>query len=59
VSTTSLLQKYNNETIKVEAHQLTLSGINGNPARGAIIVSRVNPDNNLPTSKAHRQHDTV
>jgi hypothetical protein len=43
----------------VEAHQLTLSGINGNPARGAIIVSRVNPDNNMPTSKAHRQHDTV
>jgi hypothetical protein len=58
LSTTSLLQKYNNETIKVEAHRLTLTGIDSDPAR-VMIVERVNPDNKLPTSEAHRQHDTV
>ena len=57
LSTTSLLQKYEEETIKVEAHQLTLSGIDGDPER-AMIVACVNPDNNLPTSEAHRRHET-
>jgi hypothetical protein len=45
LSTTSLLQAYPGETITIEAHQLTLS-------------ARVNPDNNLPTSDAHRSSDT-
>ena len=31
LSTTSLLQTYSEETIKVEAHQLTMSGIDGDP----------------------------
>ncbi|KAI2495123.1 hypothetical protein MHU86_19397 [Fragilaria crotonensis] len=56
LSTTSLLHKYNGESINDEAHQLTLSGIAGDPMR-AMIVARVNPDNNLPTSEAHRQVD--
>ena len=56
LSTTSLLQQYNGESIKVEAHQLTLSGIPGDPTR-AMVVAHVNPDNNLPTSEAHRQVD--
>lgn len=51
LSTTSLLQTYHDKTIKVEAHQLTLSG---NLSRSAVIA-RVNPDNNLPTSQAYRQ----
>ena len=54
LSTTSLLQTYSDETIKVEAHQLTLSGIENNAAR-SLIVARVNPDNNLPTSQAYHQ----
>jgi GAG-pre-integrase domain len=56
ISTTSLLQTYVNETIKVEAHQLTLSGIPDCPERTAV-TARVNPDNNLPTSDAHREKD--
>lgn len=57
LSTTSLLQTYNAETIKVEAHQLTLSGVPGCPDR-TTVTARVNPDNNLPTSDAHREKDT-
>ena len=58
LSTTSLLQSYNNETIKVEADKLTLSGIDGDPSRNPV-VARVNPDNNLPTSEAYRYEDTL
>ena len=55
LSTTSLLQTaYSEETIKVEAHQLTMSGIEGDSNRSSI-VALVNPDNNLPTSQASRQ----
>ena len=57
LSTTSLLQTYSEETIKVEAHQLTLSGVPGCPDRTSV-TARVNPDNNLPTSAAHREQDT-
>ncbi|KAI2504288.1 hypothetical protein MHU86_10126 [Fragilaria crotonensis] len=55
LSTTSLLQAYPGETITIEAHQLTLSGTS-DEARGQLIA-RVNPDNNLPTSDAHRSSD--
>ena len=54
LSTTSLLQTYPDETITIEAHQLTLSGSNDDDARGQVIA-RVNPDNNLPTSHAYCQ----
>jgi hypothetical protein len=56
LSTTSLLQAYPGETITIEAHQLTLSGT-ADEARGQLIT-RVNPDNNLPTSDAHCSSDT-
>jgi hypothetical protein len=56
LSTTSLLQAYPLETITIEAHQLTLSGTS-DEARGQLIA-RVDPDNNLPTSDAHRTSDT-
>ena len=56
LSTTSLLQAYPEETITIEAHQLTLSGTS-DAARGQLIA-RVNPENNLPTSDAHRSSDT-
>jgi len=56
LSTTSLLQAYPGETITIEAHQLTLSGTS-DETRGQLIA-RVNPDNNLPTSDAHRSSDT-
>ena len=56
LSTTSLLQTYKDETITVEAHQLTLSGIEGDPTRGSV-VARVNPQNNLPTSDAYNSSD--
>jgi hypothetical protein len=56
LSTTSLLQSYPGETITIEAHQLSLSGTS-DEARGQLIA-RVNHDNNLPTSDAHRSSDT-
>jgi hypothetical protein len=56
LSTTSLLQAYPGETITIEAHQLTLSGTS-DETRGQLIA-RINPDNNLPTSDAHRSSDT-
>jgi hypothetical protein len=35
----SLLQEYKNETIKIEAHQMTLaSGIADDPTKGAITA---------------------
>ena len=56
LSTTSLLQTYQNETIKVESHRLTFCGIKGDPSRGAVIAL-VNPQNNLPTSGAFNAND--
>jgi hypothetical protein len=38
LSTTSLLQEHKNETIKIEAHQMTLSGIVNDPTKGAITA---------------------
>jgi hypothetical protein len=52
LSTTSLLQEYEGETITVEAHQMTLSGVDGDPIRGAV-TAQVNASNNLPTSIAY------
>ena len=57
LSTTSLLQAYPDETIIIEAHQLTLSGSPLDASRGQVIA-RVNPANNLPTSNAHCSADT-
>ena len=56
LSTTSLLQSYPKETIHVEPHQLTLTGITGDPTRGEVIV-RVDPRSNLPTSEAYSYND--
>ena len=57
LSTTSLLQTYPEESIKIEAHQLVLSGIPGDLTRGEL-VALINPENNLPTSEAHSFKDT-
>jgi hypothetical protein len=48
LSTTSLLQTYEDETILMEPHQLTLSGAQGEFTRSSVTV-RVDPSNNLPT----------
>jgi hypothetical protein len=56
LSTTSLLQAYPGETITIEAHQLTLSGTSDETREQ--LIARINPDNNLPTSDAHRSSDT-
>jgi hypothetical protein len=56
LSTTSLLQAHDPETILVEAHQLTLSGTPDDPTRGPA-VARVDPTNNLPTSQAYYRCD--
>ena len=56
LSTTSLLQAYPDETITIEAHQLTLSGSQLDQGRGQVIA-RVKPDNNLPTSQAYHQSE--
>ena len=56
LSTTSLLQSYPSETIHVEPHQLTLSGLAGDPTKGAVTVP-VDPRTNLPTSEGHSYRD--
>ena len=56
LSTTSLLQTYQGETIKIESNGLTLSGVPGDSNRGAVMVL-VNPQNNLPTSDAFNGQD--
>lgn len=56
LSTTSLLQTYSDETIKVESHRLTLSGVEGDRTRGTV-VALVNLQNNLPTSEAYSAND--
>ena len=60
LSTTSPLQTYSDETISVEAHQMTMSGSPNDPNLPAI-TAHVNPDNNLPTStsQAYRQEAAV
>jgi hypothetical protein len=52
LSTAGLLQSYPGETISMEAHQLTLSGIPGS-SRYDPSVARVNPSNNLPTETSY------
>jgi hypothetical protein len=56
LSTTSLLQSYEGETINVEAHQMTLSGMDGSKSRNSV-VARVNPDNNLPMTTSYSYSD--
>jgi hypothetical protein len=51
LSTTSLLQTYQPETIFMEDSQLTLSGTD-DPTRPPIVAP-VDPTNNLPTTYAH------
>ena len=50
-SNTSLLQSYQGETINMEAHQLTLRGVEG-PGGSNSVVARVNLTNNLPMTTA-------
>ena len=57
LSTTSLLQTYPDESIKIESDQLVLSGVPGDLTRGEL-VALINPQNNLPTSEAHSFKDT-
>ena len=52
LSTTSLLQSYQGETINMEARQLTMSGDEG-PVGSNSVVARVNPTNNLPMTTAY------
>ena len=52
LSTTSLLQTYPDETITIEAHQLTLSGSNDDDARGQVIATYQLP---MPTVKLQFQ----
>ncbi len=56
-STTSLLQTYTDESIKIKPHQLVLSGVPGNLTQGEL-VALINPENNLPTSEANSFKDT-
>ena len=56
LSTTSLLQTYSDETILIQPHELSLSGIQSDSARSSVSV-RINPTNNLPTCPVHRPQD--
>jgi hypothetical protein len=56
LSTTSLLQSYSGEMINMEAHQLTLSGVDGSERRN-LVVARVNPNNNLPMTTSYLYSD--
>jgi hypothetical protein len=56
LSTTSLLQSYQGETINMESHQMTLSGITGSTDRMSV-VARVNPNNNLPMTTSYLYSD--
>jgi hypothetical protein len=53
LSTTSLLQSYHGETISMEAHQMTLSGLDDGSKRQNSVVAQVNPTNNLPMTTAY------
>ena len=52
LSTTSLLQTYSGETILMQPHEITLSGLAHDPLRNPVVV-RVDPTNNLPTSQIY------
>jgi hypothetical protein len=56
LSTTSLLQEYEGETIKIEEHQMKLSGVADDDTRGSV-TARVDPTNNLPTSISYHFDD--
>jgi hypothetical protein len=56
LSTTSLLQTYSPEQLTGQADRLMLSGMKGDPTKGAV-TAKVNPLNNLPTSLAYRYDD--
>jgi hypothetical protein len=56
LSTTSLLQAYPGEQIAMEAHQLTLSGIEGTQGRNSEMA-RVNSTNNLPMTTSYLYSD--
>ena len=57
LSTTSLLQTYPDETITVQAHGLTLSGVSNDPNRASIPVL-INQQNNLPTSDVYNSKES-
>jgi hypothetical protein len=56
LSTTSFLQTHGPETIHMEEHQLTVSGVPGDFTRGSVIV-RIDPTNNLPTCQVYCNMD--
>jgi hypothetical protein len=58
LSTTSLLQSYQGETINMESHQLTLSGVDGS-LRCNSVVARVNPNNNLLMTTSYLYSDVA
>ena len=53
ISTTSLLESYNDESIHITGNNMTLSGKPGDPSRAPIQVP-INSTNNLPTSLGYR-----
>ncbi len=53
LSTTDFLKHYRGENLLVEAHQMVLSGVAGDPERGPITI-RIHPHSNLPMSIAYR-----
>ena len=57
LSTTSFCQTHSPETIQMEAHQLTVTGVPGDFTRGSIAI-RIDPTNNLPTSPIYTNMDT-
>jgi Reverse transcriptase (RNA-dependent DNA polymerase)/GAG-pre-integrase domain len=57
LSTTSFLQTHSPETIHMEEHQLTVSGVPGDFTRGSVTV-RVDPTNNLPTCQVYSNPDS-
>jgi hypothetical protein len=56
LSTTSLLQTYNGESIELLATQMRLSGLASDPTRGAVIAT-VNSRDNLPTTTSYSYDD--
>ena len=59
LSTTSLLQTYNNEKISMDADRLTLSGDPTDLRTRGPVEARVNPTNNLPTSLIYSYEATT
>ena len=56
ISTASLLDRYEDETIQITGNQLILSGNPNNPNRSSIHVP-ISRSNNLPTSLGYRYND--